>query len=60
MPQLPHGGKLYADRRRLIIKIVDTLKRRGLLNINKNGKIALATVALKYGLPPSEVLQIKS
>ncbi|KAM0753585.1 PFU-domain-containing protein [Meredithblackwellia eburnea MCA 4105] len=32
------------------VEIVDTLKRRGMVGINKNGKVALATIALNYSV----------
>ncbi|KAL8277995.1 hypothetical protein RQP46_009627 [Phenoliferia psychrophenolica] len=43
----PAGKSLVADE---AAEIIETLKRRGLVGISKNGKVALATVALNYSV----------
>ncbi|KAK4703285.1 phospholipase A-2-activating protein, partial [Phenoliferia sp. Uapishka_3] len=43
----PAGKSLAVDE---AAEILDTLKRRGLAGISKNGKIALATIALNYSI----------
>ncbi|KAI5477830.1 phospholipase A-2-activating protein [Pseudohyphozyma bogoriensis] len=43
----PSGKSLMTDE---AVEIVGTLKRRGFVGVSKNGKIAIATVALNYSV----------